>query len=1401
MTKIKNTKKGMAKKTLSMSLVVAMLATSNVPVWAAEFSDGTDVAVASEAEAPVVEDTTTDVATEAFTDDTTPEAVVEETAVSATADGETNTEGYTSDLKVTAGAWDSPVTVSGGVKDAAGNDVMTSASGSGSDAITASYIWLADGIQAEGSNPAVDISAGNAVKVAAGGITAYTPDKKDFNKTLSLMVTVKRAGTTIYQHTVEAGKVAAKDITNNLKTGANANLTGLADTEYNGKEQKLVPNNSYSITEGTKTIDLTKSIAWNYSEKDNDFTNVKDENITVVGTVEGTTDPASPAYGYTGKTVEGTYKITKFAITNTNKAAKVEATMKTASVQFTGAEQKFGKADVKLCVKVDDDTTIDITDAIKNDATINGTTGDISANETGYTLKIPVSVLDTSSDVVKNFDFTGVTAGTNIATTTNKYTIVARDLSQCTGEVNAALNVGDVKGKTEAELINAVKGIASSIILKGNDGKSFTLADIQNYVNITVEPALTEAANNGTTGKIDNAITIAYKAGSTNVSNKITLPISLTSRNFNNITIKVNNKANTLTPLGTTVATAPDLGLIYDGTAKKLDKMSGFNLYTSSTLASLDPTEYAITYDDNVNAGTVKVTLTGHGSYEGCVKNFYFKINPNSINAADVTLKNVTLNPDNDADASLYKTASQFKIEKELVAGKGKTTLEEGKDYTVKFYYVKKGTTINNSTTEKNIIAAAGNNAVDDQLVAAITFKKGNYSEDGKTFLAKASNITNKSISNVTVTLEKDSYTYTGKEIVPNVVVKDGSSVLALDTDYTLKVKDNKNVGTATVTIVPKAGSAYDPNSSASTTFTITPAKAEDVVVTLDGVTDNTMDYTGKQLKPAVKSITLNGVPVTGEFNTSRLTYGENVQAGKEAGSVTISPKAGNQNFTGTKTHKFNIKGIALTGTLKVYNSDKKAYSPTSNVVQSSGFYFRYSGSELKFANAAFVPSKAGLKEGTDYEIKYINNVDAGYGYVAVIAKGNYEGTHASAITLKDGSTPIATVNTEGKLVEAGKTKVLATNVVDVIGFKIVSNAFTASDITVSNGVYASGLPVKPQVTVTVAGRTLVEGKDYKLNIRPKSTGDDFSYPDSVINATDGKIFYVDVQGMGGYTFDSIAGGNTFAWGIDKFDFASADIKASGNTVTVKNGTITVDPSDYTVTRDEAAGTVTVSAKEGSKNYKGSQTVKENNIFVQAPMISNVKVTGNKATVILSGDTNGAAGYDYVISTDRDCITNKNYDSVSKNQVQTSTTFKYVQQGTYYAYCHAWTRDENGKKVFSGWSNAYPFSVSAITPDAPVITDVKVSGSTIKVTYKAAANATGYDVVLGTSSKKENGETRPYHYGNHKVLNLKEGTVTATFKNVPKGTWVVGMHAFNRTSEDGKKVFSPWSNLKKATVK
>ena len=91
MTKIKNTKKGMAKKTLSMSLVVAMLATSNVPVWAAEFSDGTDAAVTSEAEAPAVD----------TADEFTDAAETEAPAVDTTTDTDAATETSISNPKST----------------------------------------------------------------------------------------------------------------------------------------------------------------------------------------------------------------------------------------------------------------------------------------------------------------------------------------------------------------------------------------------------------------------------------------------------------------------------------------------------------------------------------------------------------------------------------------------------------------------------------------------------------------------------------------------------------------------------------------------------------------------------------------------------------------------------------------------------------------------------------------------------------------------------------------------------------------------------------------------------------------------------------------------------------------------------------------------------------------------------------------------------------------------------------------------------------------------------------------------------------------------------------------------------------------------------------------------------
>ena len=111
MTKIKNTKKGMAKKTLSMSLVVAMLATSNVPVWAAEFSDGEDAVVTSE----VAEDT------EAFSDETVDAPVVDDAAEEVSTAQVAADYSLNTNMELKSGTWKDKVTLAkkDGVTDAA----------------------------------------------------------------------------------------------------------------------------------------------------------------------------------------------------------------------------------------------------------------------------------------------------------------------------------------------------------------------------------------------------------------------------------------------------------------------------------------------------------------------------------------------------------------------------------------------------------------------------------------------------------------------------------------------------------------------------------------------------------------------------------------------------------------------------------------------------------------------------------------------------------------------------------------------------------------------------------------------------------------------------------------------------------------------------------------------------------------------------------------------------------------------------------------------------------------------------------------------------------------------------------------------------------------------------------
>ena len=1245
MTKIKNTKKGMAKKTLSMSLVVAMLATSNVPVWAAEFSDGTDAAFTSEAEAPVVEDNTTD-------------------ATEAQATGDAWNVKLTTELPKEMEWGDDSKTVGVEVKDIDGKNV-TKTSG-------LKYFWKnAEGLGV--STPAtldtetVKIPEAPGTDVGESYVLYIYDEKGDFT------------------YTSAAVTITAKDV-NNANAGFSLNNTGSRD--YTGKEI----SKNVTVTQ-PKGVNIDFSI---------DYTG----DLVNVGTVKVTATPINTTL-YTG-VLTGTITIGKVALSN----ALVSAALKNTEFAYTGNAIILKKGDFTI---TDKNTGADL----KNDVTVPDSVTTSATKVGEYTASVSVTPSANS---------TKFTSGSATLTTTNKFKVTARDLSTVKVTVDSNIVKPDGKAYTAKDFTT------SNVHFKDADGNDLNLFS---DVDVTVPD---NVINYGT-----YTLTLTPKKGHKDVTGTATASFTIASKSLSSAAF---------VGKGQTYAKAAEE---FTGSQVTKDITKLGDVYLGGT--KLDPADYEIQFGDNVKAGNDagEIYIVGKRTYEGSKATITFDINKATVTTKDLEASEyVTYNKD-------AKKASDYATDINLVVkahnkSNQEFTLKEGTDYDVAY--------------------AWDNNAAYGVITATVTLKSnGNYTT--ATTLTKKINISDTAIKDADIQLKKTSYDYTGKVITPDFDVVVNGKTLERGTDYKIaSIEKSAEVGTATLIIQGIKGSGYDYRIQAKATFEVTPVSAEKVSVTFD----KTYTYDGTEKKPKVDDIQvkLDGVDVKNQFEIT--SYGENINAGKEAGSLVLTPKKANKNFTAetSKSATFEIKQNTLKGTLKIY--DERGILLNNNTLPA----FDYDGQSKEFAKVVFVPTTTGKQKVTDndYEIKYVNNITGGGdnnigASVVVIAKGNY----TASKSINDNSTG---------------TPVKVENVAVQANFKINSKLyFTKKEVTVTDAEYAGpNMIAEPTIVVRDGDKVLVKDKDYEL------TGDTSAKANT---APSDKEYTCVVKGKGIYKNSTDV---TVTWKVVKKNVANLDVRVELNdkgeaVLTVMNGNLKVDNKDFTVTLSDDKKTATVAATTGNKYYVGSKevTVGGEVVKVGTPIISSVKVAGNKATVILSGEADGAVGYDYVISTDRDCITNKNYDSISKNQVQTSTTFKYVQQGTYYAYCHAWKRDENGKKVFGEWSNAYPFSVTSITPDAPVITNVTVSGSTIKVTYKAAANATGYDVVLGTSSKKENGETRPYNYGTYKKLNLKEGTVTATFKNVSKGTWVVGMHAFNRTSEDGKKVFSPWSNLKKATVK
>ena len=1346
MTKIKNTKKGMAKKTLSMSLVVAMLATSNVPVWAAEFSDGSDVAVTSEAAAPVAEDT------EAFSDETVDAPVVDDAAEEVST--AQVAEGYTvnTNMQLKSSTWAEKLSFEKqNEKDKSEIFEITK-----------------DGIPV--NNFYYELYYNEDKFTESKAPVDFAKLQKDLNN-YAPGVDVYKNGNAVslklYSDSEKRDLISTFNVTLKAVDISNETLTYTSNVTYNGQIQS--PS---GITLGS-------------AKQDNGDLRVVFENNAYaknVGEYKFAVEGVSEK-GYTGSTqYTGVFKIghktpdaaslsavlSGTAVYNgTNTQPTVTVTDKTTgetlpSSMYTVAWKAKPEAGTK------DYTAADVTITMKAD---NGKpSGSPERVEYNFNGDIPEECITGSFKI----------SALDLSTLGNKYTIVVNPLS--TGGVAFEKTV--VWG-TDAKLI---------------DNATKEELDTEKIIKSVLPIDELNAKITAKAGEKKGKLTIeAKKTADSNIINKYEADVVVANETIDNTKVSVpkGTKINgvDVAPKGTATLASLDTTIknvlndsTYTGSALEPLKDVFENLVWETTLANGEHqklrlgTDYTITYTDNTLSKTVSkkdatVTLTFIGDYSGSIK-YDFEIQQATAYVEGKTVPYVAGKNLYDADVKVYTKDSK---NKEIAVPTDK--------YTV--------------TTTKKAFKKG------DKALATVVFTDPNYKIDGITGQLNAdecaykekieSEVVGKSFKDATITATVEgTYTYTGKKVEPKVIVKDGDITLVEGTDYKVVSKVGVEAGDAYVTIEGMGNYA----DQKTVKYTIEKADLANAVVE-SGKTPKAdkanydRDYTGLAQAPDIATakdskgkVYISGVkigntsldeydPITkkGDFI---LTYDETA-VGVGTYNFTITAVPGNKNVQGTFKGTYKIKPATLTAKF-AWKSDKATPVETVdkadgtkrnplNVADTGAYYTGKAITLADFKKKLVVTDTKNnvLTEGKDYRLVYKNNIDAGIATVEAYGLGNY-----------------AAVGSDGK------ETVIATLRFDIVGKTIDESQI----VKISDVEYAGGLPVEPEVVVTDStGKVrLVQGKDYTVITTEFEVGTK-------------KYSTVTIKGKGEYvtkdhTNEAISSltNKDKEWKITKKDLANTVVNIDKeNNVTVLNGTVVVPSDEYSTAFSADGKKVTVTAKADSKNYTGSKEIEVESAKVGQAVISNVIVNGNTVTPVLSSEADEAVGYDYVLATAAN--TTDGRIDISKNILSTHTNFYYVPEGTYYVYCHAWKRGEDGKKVFGEWSNIKEVKVEATTPSTPTITSVKVKGSTVTVTYTESENATGYDVVLGTSVKKVNGERRPVEYGKLVKKNVEEGTVEVTFTNVPSGTYYAGLHAYNRTSVNASKVFSKWSNHKTVRVK
>ena len=292
---------------------------------------------------------------------------------------------------------------------------------------------------------------------------------------------------------------------------------------------------------------------------------------------------------------------------------------------------------------------------------------------------------------------------------------------------------------------------------------------------------------------------------------------------------------------------------IYDGTEKEPEVKVVIS-ETTGNKYYLDASNYTVKYENNKNAGTANVTVTGTGNYSGELKGT-FKILPRDIAGATVIT----------SQKSYGYTGKEIKPEVAVTLSDG-TGLIFGTDYTVSY---EDNTDIGTATV--NVTG------------------RGNYT--GK---AKGSFGIGADIKDAEIVLSKDQYIYSGKRNTPKATVVFAGKTLIENVDYTISYEDCIDAGTARVVVSGEG----DYGGTAEKTFEIAQKDITGANITIP---QECYEYVSKEIRPEA-TVTLSDGTVLKNATEYIVDYTDNI----EVGTATITVK-GNGNYIGYATKSFTI--------------------------------------------------------------------------------------------------------------------------------------------------------------------------------------------------------------------------------------------------------------------------------------------------------------------------------------------------------------------------------------------------------------------------------------------------------------------------------------------------------------